>query len=85
MRNCVRLFFGLMSLATIRAESGGPSSLDPSHKRALNKGGDAAVNSLSCVSAGKCAATGYYVDGSWKQQAFVASQIRLPVSASRLL
>jgi len=38
---------------------------------ALNKGGAAAVDSVSCVSAGRCAANGYYVDGNWKQQVFV--------------
>jgi hypothetical protein len=26
---------------------------------------------VSCVSAGRCAANGYYGDGNWKQQAFV--------------
>jgi len=40
---------------------------------ALNKGGDALVHSLSCASAGNCAAGGSYDDGS-KQQAFVASE-----------
>ena len=39
---------------------------------ALNKGGDAEVNSVSCASAGRCAANGSYTDGSWNQQAFVA-------------
>src|SRR5258706_5485394 len=41
---------------------------------ALNKGGDAVVNSLSCGSAGNCAAVGHYTDGSGHQQAFVASE-----------
>src|SRR5258706_375301 len=41
---------------------------------ALNKGGDAVVNSLSCGSAGNCAAGGDYNDGSGHQQAFVASE-----------
>jgi hypothetical protein len=48
------------------------SAIEVPGTRALNKGGAAAVNSVSCVSAGRCAANGYYVDGSWKQQAFVA-------------
>src|SRR5262245_51761522 len=41
---------------------------------ALNKGGDAVVNSLSCSSAGNCAAVGHYTDSSGHQQAFVASE-----------
>jgi len=41
----------------------------------LNRGGDATVNSVSCASAGTCAAGGYYTDGSGNQQAFVASQV----------
>ena len=40
----------------------------------LNKGGNAAVKSLSCASAGNCAAGGGYTDGSGHHQAFVASQ-----------
>jgi hypothetical protein len=42
---------------------------------ALNKGGQAEVNSLSCVSAGDCGAGGYYTDGSGAQQAFVVSEV----------
>jgi hypothetical protein len=41
---------------------------------ALNKGGYAVVNSLSCASAGNCAAGGSYTDGSHNRQAFVASE-----------
>ena len=41
---------------------------------ALNKGGNAVVNSLSCASAGNCAAGGHYTDGSGHRQAFVASE-----------
>ncbi len=41
---------------------------------ALNAGGAAAVDSVSCVSAGSCAAGGYYLDGSGHQQAFVVSE-----------
>jgi len=40
----------------------------------LNKGGNAAVNSVSCASAGNCAAAGGYTDGSGRHQAFVASE-----------
>jgi hypothetical protein len=48
---------------------------------ALNAGGDGAVTSVACASAGNCTAGGYYADGSgpdgtghWRYQAFVASQ-----------
>ena len=40
----------------------------------LNKGGNAAVKSVSCASAGNCAAGGGYTDGSGHHQAFVASE-----------
>ncbi|HEV2240004.1 MAG TPA: hypothetical protein VGR98_03095, partial [Streptosporangiaceae bacterium] len=40
----------------------------------LNKGGVAVVNSVSCRSAGNCAAGGPYKDGSGHLQAFVVSQ-----------
>ncbi len=41
---------------------------------ALNAGGDAGVNSVSCASAGNCAAGGFYVDGSGNQQGFVVNE-----------
>src|SRR5258705_11565379 len=41
---------------------------------ALNKGGDAVVNSLSCGSAGNCAAGGDYTHGAGHQKALVASE-----------
>ena len=41
---------------------------------ALNKGGHAAVSSVSCPSAGHCVAGGYYTDRSRHQQAFVVSE-----------
>ena len=40
----------------------------------LNAGGQAQVNSVSCASAGNCAAGGYYTDGSLQSQAFVVSE-----------
>jgi hypothetical protein len=40
---------------------------------ALNKGKDATVNGVSCVSAGSCSVGGDYNDGSDKDQGFVAS------------
>src|SRR6266571_8932837 len=41
---------------------------------ALNTGGDAAIESVSCAAAGSCAAGGFYRDGSGHQQAFVVSE-----------
>jgi hypothetical protein len=41
---------------------------------ALNKGDDAAVTSLSCGSAGNCAAGGFYVNGSGHSRSFVVSE-----------
>src|SRR5215472_9565391 len=41
---------------------------------ALDAGGSASVNSVSCASAGNCAAGGYYFDRSWHYQAFVVSE-----------
>ncbi len=41
---------------------------------ALNTGGYADVNSVSCASAGNCAAGGYYADSSGHGQAFVVSE-----------
>jgi hypothetical protein len=38
----------------------------------LNKGGDAQVNSISCTSAGRCVAAGYYTERHGRTQAFVA-------------
>jgi Bacterial Ig-like domain (group 3) len=41
---------------------------------ALNKGGLANVNSVSCTAPGDCAAAGSYADGSHDNQAFVADE-----------
>ena len=41
---------------------------------ALNAGGQADVGSVSCGSAGGCAAAGFYTDGSGHLQAFVVSE-----------
>jgi hypothetical protein len=40
----------------------------------LNKGGLAAIASVSCPSAGNCGAGGYYTDSSGRMQALVDSQ-----------
>ena len=42
--------------------------------RALNQGGSAAVNSVSCASAGNCSAGGFYLDGSQHLHAFTAEE-----------
>jgi hypothetical protein len=42
---------------------------------ALNTGGNADVNSVSCASAGNCSAGGDYLDSSIRGQAFVVSQV----------
>ena len=41
----------------------------------LNKGGGAAVSSISCASAGNCSAGGAYEDSSGRGQAFVVSEV----------
>jgi len=41
---------------------------------ALNVGGNAGVNSVSCAAAGVCSAGGYYTDSANHQQAFVAGE-----------
>ena len=41
---------------------------------ALNVGGDAFVDSVSCASAGECSAGGSYRDGSLHGQGFIVSQ-----------
>jgi hypothetical protein len=41
---------------------------------ALNKGGAAAITSVSCAAAGACSTGGFYFDGSGHQQAFVATE-----------
>jgi hypothetical protein len=42
---------------------------------ALNKGRNAQVSSVSCASAGSCAAGGDYTDGAGHQQGFVVSEV----------
>ena len=41
----------------------------------LNTGGNAEVASVSCSSAGNCAAGGYYASGSQVRRAFVADEV----------
>ena len=42
---------------------------------ALNRGGSAAIASVSCAAAGNCSAGGFYRDSSGHEQVFVVSQI----------
>jgi hypothetical protein len=42
---------------------------------ALNAGGDAAVSSISCPTAGNCSVAGRYIDGSGYYQALVADEV----------
>jgi len=50
------------------------SAIEVPGSGALNKGGVAAVDSVSCASAGNCAGGGDYTDGSGNIQAFVVSE-----------
>src|SRR5215472_12016582 len=43
---------------------------------ALNQGGDAQVNSVSCSSPGNCSAGGFYTDSAGGNQAFVVSEVK---------
>jgi IPT/TIG domain len=45
----------------------------------LNAGGEASISSVSCASAGNCAAGGYYTDSSGDEQAFVVDSQSSPV------
>jgi len=50
---------------------------------ALNTGRTAAINSVSCASAGNCSAGGSYLDSSGHAQAFVVSQVNGTWSTAR--
>jgi hypothetical protein len=43
---------------------------------ALNKGGNAATGSVSCARAGACSAGGFYTDASFRDQVFVAGEVK---------
>jgi hypothetical protein len=43
---------------------------------ALNQGGRAQVNSVSCSSPGNCSVGGWYTDSSRRTQAFIVSEVR---------
>ena len=42
---------------------------------ALNQGGHAVTNAVSCAAAGTCSAGGFYFDGSGHRQAFVVTEV----------
>src|SRR5262249_56048906 len=55
-------------------EGGWAKAIEVPGSGALNRGGDANVVSVSCASAGNCAAAGGYTDRSGNDQVFVASE-----------
>jgi len=68
---------GMLGVASGLAAAAGVSwgsAIEVPGTAALNLGGSAAVNSVSCASTGNCAAGGYYVDGSNAYQAFVVDE-----------
>jgi hypothetical protein len=50
------------------------SAIEVPGTAALNTGGDAAVDSVSCTGAGTCSAGGYYADSNGHSQGFVVSE-----------
>jgi hypothetical protein len=62
--------------AFVVTEAGGQwgTAIEVPGTAALNKGGSALINSMSCAAAGSCAAGGYYRDGSGHLQAFVVRE-----------
>src|SRR6266852_4641285 len=60
-------------LAVARAGTWG-TAMEVPGLGSLNQGGNAQLASVSCASAGNCAAGGFYTDGSGHTQAFVVSQ-----------
>jgi hypothetical protein len=68
----VAVFGGAAALASGGVSWG--SAVEVPGSATLNAGGNASVDSVSCVSAGNCAAGGYYRVGSSRQQAFVVSE-----------
>ena len=61
-------------LASVRAAGSWGNAIEVPGLAALNKGKDAQVLSVSCPSAGNCAAGGSYVDGRRREQGFVAAE-----------
>jgi hypothetical protein len=67
---------GSVNQAWVSAEKNGrwDNGFEVPGLRALNKGGDAETETVSCPSAGRCAAGGYYTDRHGISQLFVVSQ-----------
>jgi hypothetical protein len=80
----------VVASAVTAAVSSWGAALEVPGTAALNSGGDAVVNSMSCASVGHCVAGGAYVGASRHGQAFVVSEvngvwrkaIRVPGSAA---
>src|SRR5499427_2580021 len=62
--------------AFVVTEAGGRwrKAIEAPGTAAVNTGGDAAIESVSCPAAGSCAAGGFYIDGSGSEQAFVVTE-----------
>ncbi len=60
--------------AATQAHSTWGKAIEVPGTAALNKDGEAGINSLSCASPGRCSAGGFYLDGHGKLQAFVVSE-----------
>jgi hypothetical protein len=65
---------GTGALAASLSGHGWGTAIEVPGTAALNRDGNATINSVSCASAGSCSAGGYYLDGSSNYQAFVVSQ-----------
>ena len=66
------------STSAVAASLGSPvwgTAIEVPGTAALNRGGDAVINSVSCASAGNCSAAGDYQDSSGHRQVFVVSQV----------
>jgi hypothetical protein len=63
--------------ASVASEANGTwgNTVEVPGTAALNAGAYAQIASVSCASPGNCTAGGYYLDGSYNQQAFVVSQV----------
>jgi myo-inositol catabolism protein IolC len=66
--------FGATAAAALAASASWGVALEVPGSGALNLGGRAQLYSVSCATAGSCAAGGSYVDGSEVYQAFVVSK-----------
>ncbi len=64
----------VMTAAALAATASWGSAIEVPGSAALNLGGSAQVNSISCATAGSCAAGGNYTNGSSHEQAFVANE-----------